>query len=402
MKILQVSNFFKPLWETGGVTRVNYEYSKKLVEMGHDVTVYTTDGYNSSFEFKSNRPICIDGIKVYYFHNIFRNIVKKINLTTPYYLPFVLRKEIKNYDVIHIHEHRTILAVIVHYYAKKHGIPYVLQSHGSVLPFFQKQGLKKVFDYIFGDRILNDASKVIALTKTEVEQIKKMGVDENKIAIVPNGIDLFEYDNLPKKGEFRKQYSIPDDEKIVLFLGRIDPIKGLDLLIAAFSNLTSEINDVRLVIVGPDNEYTLTLKRQIYELNIKDKVLFTGPLYDAEKIKAYVDADVYILPSLYETFPNTVLEACACGTPVIITDQCGIADIVDSKVGDVVECDEKQLRAMILKYLLDDEFRGKFGEEGKKVVREYFGLDLIIKTLEQIYQEIKAVNLKMYQNIIYS
>lgn len=385
MKILQVSNFFKPLWETGGVTRVNYEYSKKLVEMGHDVTVYTTDGYDSSFEFKSNRPIYIDGIRVYYFHNIFRNIVKKINLTTPYNLPFVLRKEIKNFDIIHIHEHRTFLAVIVHYYAKKHGIPYVLQSHGSVLPFFQKQGLKKVFDYIFGDRILNDASRVIALTKTEAEQVKTMGVKEDKIAIVPNGINLSEYDNLPKKGEFRKQYSIPDDEKIVLFLGRIDPIKGLDLLIAAFSNLTSEINDVRLVIAGPDNEYTLTLKKQVHELKIKDKVLFTGPLYDAEKIKAYVDADVYVLPSRYETFPNTVLEACACGTPVIITDQCGIADIVDGKVGDVVEYDEKQLRTMILKYLLDDELRGKFGEEGKKLVKMEFEWERVILQLEYTY-----------------
>ena len=391
MKILQVSNFFKPSWETGGVTKVNYEISQNLAQRGHDVTVYTTDGFSSRLNVPKNTATNVDGIRVYYFYNLIHSLAKKMIITTPYYLPFVLRKEIKNFDVIHIHEHRTFLAVIVHYYAKKYGIPYVLQSHGSVLPFFQKQSLKKVFDYIFGYRILNDASRVIALTKIEAEQIKKMGVDEDKIAIVPNGINLFEYDNLPKKGEFRKQYSIPDDEMIVLFLGRIDPIKGLDLLIAAFSNLTSEINDVRLVIAGPDNEYTLTLKKQIHELKIEDKVLFTGSLYDAEKIKAYVDADVYVLPSRYETFPNTVLEACACGTPVIITDQCGIADIVDGKVGNVVECDEKQLRAMILKYLLDDELRGKFGEEGKKVIREYFGLNLIIKTLEQIYQEVKSV-----------
>lgn len=387
LKILQVSNFFKPSWETGGVTKVNYELSKNLLARGHDVTVYTTDGFDSRLNVPKNKPVDVDGVKVYYFYNLIHTLAKKMLITTPYHLPFTLRRDIQNFDIIHIHEHRTFLAVFVHYYAKKYGIPFVLQSHGSILPFFQKQGLKRVFDYIFGDRILNDASKVIALSETEAEQIKKMGVDEDKIAIVPNGINLIEYDNLPKKGEFRKQYSIPDNEKIVLFLGRIDPIKGLDLLIAAFSNLASEINNVRLVIAGPDNEYTLTLKKQVQELKIEDKVLFTGPLYDAEKIKAYVDADVYVLPSRYETFPNTVLEACACGTPVIITDRCGIADIVE-KVGHVVEYDKEQLRYALFKMMSDDELRRRFGEEGRLLVREKFEWEKTAEQIENIYTDI--------------
>jgi glycosyltransferase involved in cell wall biosynthesis len=385
MKILQISNFFKPFWETGGVTKVNYEISKNLVHRGHDVTVYTTDGYIPNFEIRKNRPVDVDGIKVYYFKNLFRTFIKRVNLTAPYYLPFVLRKEIRNFDVIHIHEHRSLLAVCVHYYAKKYEIPYVLQSHGSVLPHFQKQGLKKLFDLFFGHKILQDASKLIALTDTEAKQYMQMGIDESKICIIPNGIDLKEYENLPEKGEFRKKYSIRDNEKIILFLGRINKIKGIDLLIDAFSQLKLELNNVKLVIVGPKNDYFSILNENAKNLNLNDSVLFTGPLYGKDKQAAYVDADVYVLPSRYETFPNTVLEACLCETPVIITDRCGISELIDNKLGYVVEFNEKKLKDSILKILKNEKLKLSFGQNGKNKVQEKYRWDEVMKSFESLY-----------------
>lgn len=390
MRILQVSNFFKPLWETGGVTKVNYEISKNLVQRGHEVTVYTTDGYKQDFEIQTNQPEDVDGIKVYYFKNLFKRVIKRTNLTFPYYLPFVLRKEIRNFDVIHIHEHRSLLAVCVHYYAKKYGVPYVLQSHGSVLPYFQKQGLKKLFDLFFGHKILQDASKLIALTDTEAKQYMQMGIDESKICIIPNGIDLKEYENLPEKGEFRKKYSIKDDENIILFLGRINKIKGIDLLIDAFSQLKLELNNVKLVIVGPKNDYFSILNENVKNLSLNDSVLFTGPLYGIDKQAAYVDADVYVLPSRYETFPNTVFESCACGTPVIITDRCGICDIVAEKMGCVIEFDKEQLNASLKKLLSNDALREQVGQEGKLFVKNTFSWHRTVCNLELIYS--KCVN----------
>ena len=202
MKILQVTQFFKPMWEAGGVVRVAYEISKHLGDQGHEVTVYTTGGIHSA-NIETNRPIDVDGIKVYYFENLRKYFPWKILPVVPYYLPFIARKQIKQFDVIHIHEHRSLLAVIVHRYAKKYGIPYVLQAHGSVLPFFAKQRFKKLFDSIVGCRILRDASKLIALNKTEANYYMKMGVDEDKIDIVPNGVKLSEYEILPEKGKFR-------------------------------------------------------------------------------------------------------------------------------------------------------------------------------------------------------
>ena len=386
MKILQVTNFFKPSWESGGPARVAYEISKKLVERGHEVTVYTTDGFKWRIDVEKNKPADVDGIKTYYFRNLSSYLTRKMNLPIPYYLPIVARRTLRDFDMIHIHEYRTVLAIVVHHYAKKYGIPYVLQPHGS-LPRIGKEGLKKLYDWVWGYNILKDASKVIALTKTEAEQYRKMGVDEDKIEIIPNGIDLSEYENLPEKGEFRKRYRIKDDEKIILYLGRIHKIKGPDLLARAFAELSRKIEDVKLVIVGPDDGFLSTLKTQIEDLKVEDKILFTGPLYEKDKLKAYVDADVYVLPSVYETFPVAVLEACACGTPVIVTDGCGIAEIVEGKAGYVVEYDKDQLRDVIIEVLSDEGLRRRFEEEGRSLVRKEFEWDIVVKRIEKIYHQ---------------
>lgn len=385
MKILQVTNFFKPSWESGGPARVAYEISKKLVERGHEVTVYTTDGFKHRLDVEKNKPVDVDGIRTYYFRNLSSYLAGKSSLPIPYYLPVVAMKDIKGFDIVHIHEHRTVLAAVACHYAKKHNISYVVQAHGSILPTFQKQTFKKIFDMFVGYRILSGASKVIALTKTESEQYKKMGIDENKIVIVPNGIDMSEYDNLPERGHFKEKYSIKDDEKVILYLGRVHRIKGVDLLIKAFADLAKGIDDVRLVIVGPDDGLLPALKKQIEYLKIGDRILFTGPLYERNKLEAYVDADVYVLPSVYEIFSVTVLEACACGTPVVVTDRCGIADVIDGEAGFATPYNKDQLRDKIVEILGDEELRLRFGEGGRKLTRKYFSWDTILGRIEGLY-----------------
>jgi len=387
MRILQVYPYYYPAWNYGGVTRVVYEISKRLCEMGHDVTVYTTDALDSKsrIRIKSN-PTIINGVKTFYFKNLSNYLTYKHHIPLPLEMPLKIKNEVKRYDIVHLHGYHHMLNVIVHYYAKKIGVPYVLQPHGSLPRIIEKQRLKKLYDWVWGYKILKDASKVIALTKTEAEQCKMMGVDEDKIEIIPNGIDLSEYENLPGRGEFRKKYLL--NEKIILYLGRIHKIKGPDLLARAFAELSKEIDNVKLVIAGPDDGYLTSLKKLVADLEISDKVLFTGPLYGEEKLRAYVDADVYVLPSVYETFPVSVLEACACGVPVIVTDRCGIADIIDNKVEYVVEYNKDQLKDAIIKVLSDEGLRRRFGEEGKRLVREKFGWDVVVAKVENIYRNV--------------
>ncbi|MCD4678478.1 MAG: glycosyltransferase [Desulfobacula sp.] len=195
---------------------------------------------------------------------------------------------------------------------------------------------------------------------------------------------------MPKKGEFKKKYSIDDDTKVILFLSRIHERKGADILIEAFSKLISEFENVKLVIAGPDEGYLDKLKSLAWDLNISNNVMFPGPLYGDDKMEAYVDADIFVLPSKdrYESFGNVVLEACACCTPVIVTNNCGVSEWIGNNGGYVVEYDKEQLRDAMLKMLSDDEVRRRFGEEGRRLVREKFDLDKISEKVEKLYESI--------------
>ena len=129
-----------------------------------------------------------------------------------------------------------------------------------------------------------------------------MGVPKNKIEIIPNGIDLIEDQYLPEKGLFRKKYNITNDENVILYLGRIHKIKGIDLLLKSFKLLTKDMDNVKLVIVGPGD--TSNLKKMIKGSTIENKVIFTGPLYGEDKNEVFIDSDLYVLPSIYDCFPK--------------------------------------------------------------------------------------------------
>ena len=196
-----------------------------------------------------------------------------------------------------------------------------------------KQRSKWLYDVLFGYRLLKNASKVIALTPFEAQQYIDFGVPEEKIQIIPNGIDLSQYDNLLPNGSFKKKFDITEEMKIVLYLGRIHKIKGLDILVRAFANIVKELDDVKLVIIGPDDGYLRELETLIRLLEIPNNVQIVGYLSGKDKLAAgTVDADVYVLPSRYEIFGITVLESVACGTPIIITDVCGLADYFGDQV----------------------------------------------------------------------
>ncbi|MBF4475246.1 glycosyltransferase [Methanobacterium formicicum] len=384
MKVLQVSNFFKPSFESGGVARSVYNISKALAEKGHNITVFTTNYSMRDVGVETNKPLNVEGMCVYYFNNLRKFFPFKIP-PLPYYAPLIVRKEIKNFDMVHIHEHRTLLASIVYFYAKKNGIPYIIQSRGSVLPFYQTRLLKKFYDYCWGNKILKNAKTVIALTKEEVKQYESMGIDKDKIRIIPNSIDCDRKEKLIK-GKFRLDHGFSCNEQIILYLGRLDKIKGLDILVEAFADITKDFDNVKLVIVGHESKFMEFLKSLAEKHFIEDKVVFTGPLYGNDKFEAYLDADVYVLPSRYETFPNTVLESCACGTPVVVTDRCGISDLIKDNVGLVVKCEKTSLKVALVELLENDELRDRLSNNCTEFVNNNFNLEKIISKFVEIYK----------------
>ena len=281
MKILKVIPHFSQKF--GGSVTVPCELSKQLIKRNHDITIITSD---YGFDPKFAESIRNQGIKVIPF-------TCKMNLGNFLYTPSMnkwLKKNLKDFDVIHFHLFRSYQNIVVRKFAKKIGVPYIVQAHGVVLPFFEKQFLKKCFDLKWGNKILKDASCCIALTRTELDQYITMGVPEKKIVIIPNGIDITQYSD-STKGNFRSKYFIPENVRIILSLGRIHKLKGIDLLVDAFSLLCSQMNNVKLVIAGPDEGALPELKNQVSKLQIENKVLFIGPLYGKEKLEAYFDSD---------------------------------------------------------------------------------------------------------------
>jgi len=168
-------------------------------------------------------------------------------------------------------------------------------------------------------------------------------------------------------------------------LGRIHKIKGLDVLVKAFRILSKEMSDVTLVIAGPDCGYIHTLRELIMALEIQQKVIFTGPIFGKDKLAAYIDSDAYVLPSRSECMPITVLEACACGIPVIVTKRCGIADVVDNNVGLVTSLNELDLCDAMLRILGNVELRRRFTRNSSDFVKDRFTWDRIVGKLERIY-----------------
>lgn len=378
MKILLTIEFFSPKF--GGSVISTYELAKHLQLNGHEVVILTSD-YQIDSEFVES----LNGVEVIQCHCV-------AAMGNFFVTPSINNKLEKygRFDIIHMSNFRSYQNIAVSKYSKKYSVPYILQPRGT-LPRFSKNKQKKLFDLLFGQYIIKRASKVIASSKIESNQYKHVfpKIKNMDIVRVPNGIDLDDYGNLPKKGLFKKKNSIKENELVILFLSRIHERKGVDLLLEAFRDLKDHTLNVKLVIAGPDENYVDKLKLLCEKLNLQNDVIFSGPLYGANKLEAYVDADIFILPSKdhYESFGNVALEALACGTAVIVTDKCGVSEWIHD-VSYVVEPNVDSFEKILLFLLQNDDFRIKYGSLGKSFVKKHFEWKNSTNTLIDIYNEV--------------
>ncbi|MBP7411682.1 glycosyltransferase [Methanoculleus sp. 10] len=384
MKILQVTPFFKPLWESGGVARVAYDISRNLHENGHSVTVYTTNRSIYPSDLPTNRATCVDGMNVYYFENLRKYVPGVTPPVMPYRMPAVAKREVAQFDVVHIHDHRTLLTVIASHYAQKYNVPYVLQAHGALPDDTGSARMKRLFDILWAKKVILGAAGVIALNETEAERYRKLGVDEERIAIIPNGIDFAEYPDLPTRGRFRAAWGIDDATKVVLYLGRLDPTKGIDLLIRSFGEVRREFDDAVLMLVGGDMGHNEEFRQRVRSLNLDDRVIFTGFVSREDKMAAFTDADVFVTPS-FTGFPVTFLEACLCGTPIVTTGYGDFLGWVDNTVGFNTGYTPEALAGAIGRLLADDALRTRFGEQAKELVRTRYNWRAIVHDIEALY-----------------
>lgn len=381
MRILQVTPFFYPAWAYAGVPRVVYQLSRTLVKRGHEVTVYSTDAMDRRSRIRGAVKD-IDGIKVHHFKNISNLLAYDYRIPiSPGIIP-VIRRDAKDFDIVHLHTLRTIQNVIVHHYVMKYGVPYVLQLHG-LFTLRGKLRAQRIFDAFFSSRLLNDASKIVVLSDFV---LRHLSLDRKKVTIIPNGVDLG-CENPPPYGRFREKFGIKQ-EHVVLFLGRVGVDKGLDFLVRGFSLLARDLEDVALVISGPNDGYEHELRNLVRKLKIEDKVTFTGFLTE-EVACAYVDADVLVNPKAIEEFGLVPFEAILCGTPVIVIRGSGCAEWLKKTGGgySVRYGDALGLKKLMLKALENRNVQREVNKAKMNVIKN-FSWDKVAASMEELYEDI--------------
>jgi glycosyltransferase involved in cell wall biosynthesis len=343
MRILNVTQSYAPFFEFGGPPEKVRALSEGLAQMGHDVTVLTADwGLERRLAELPGEPPAENGpfgskreargVKAIYLANWFHYRAASWNPALPRYL----RTRLQNFDVVHIFGLYDLLGPRTAAAAQKLNIPFVVEPIGMFVPIVRNLFLKRAYHHFFGKEILQNAAAIIATAEQEKSELIAGGIPSGKIVLRRNGVAAPA--SLPARGAFRASLNIPADARLILFLGRLSRKKSPDLLLQAFVQLSSSSPGAHLAFVGPDESGMLArLQQMAARSGVAQRVHFSGPLSGSPKWSAYRDADIFVLPSQNENFGNTAAESVAAGTPVIVTEQCGIAPLLDGVAGISVQ-----------------------------------------------------------------
>lgn len=239
---------------------------------------------------------------------------------------------------------------------------------------WQGKYLKKGLYHLVLERALIDkAAAIHYTTPLEVQQSKWLNLHPPTF-VVPNPVSLDEFNNLPPPGSFRQKWRIPSTAEVLLFLGRIEPRKGLDLLLTAFARIVGEFPKARLVVAGPEeDDYRRILQDRAFELHVAERLVFTGYLNSTERLEALADADMFVLTSYSENFGMSAVEAMASGVPVVVSDHVGIADTVErSKAGYVASLKVESIVDALRSLLKSRDGRAQRGHNAARAARECF------------------------------
>jgi glycosyltransferase involved in cell wall biosynthesis len=387
MKTLHVISDLDP--RSGGLTTIVRALSAYQARARLDVTVCTTIR-----EQNINRRTPIN-------HRLENGVTYKF---FPYWSPLLLSIEmfkwlktnLRIFDIVHIHGLYRFPVTSAACWARIIGVPYLISPQGSLDPFLYRQSqfsvpLKRIYEHLFDIPNLNHASAIHYTAADEAKRAAFLKLHAKPV-IVPNGIDWESYRQLPPKGSFRQRIGLNGQTPLVLFLGRINFKKGLDLLVPAFGSVVKKHPEARLAIVGPDNEgYGLKVRQWCKKQGIHDKVFFVDHLEPENVKEAYVDADVFVLPSYTENFGMTVVEAMACGTPVVISDQVNIWREIQETGAGVVVCLDPCAVADAICMVLEDKRKAEAMEaRGRVAAKSCYAWPHVVDQMTQVYQKLIA------------
>lgn len=373
MRIAKVTGGYPPAFSHGGTATAAHGLCKALRAQGHSVFVLSTDLDGSRRLDTRDTWTNYEGIPVYYAPASRRPM--------PYRCPALvqeLERMLPDIDVVLLDSAFTWYGPMVARACRKRGVPYVLYPHGSLQdelrthPFFRK----KLWWELFDRRMVEAASAVVAVTEREAEHLRRLGVTP-PVVLIPNGVEQIQ--EVPDGRAFlERRFGIPKDQKLIVFLGRLVPKKGVDILVMAFASVSRRFEDVLLVIAGPDEGGELRrTETLVTRLGLGERTVFTGAVYGEDKWVLLQSASAFVLPSRGEGLAVAVLEALECRVPVVITHECGFPEVATHRAGFVIPRDVEEVAESLVRLLRDPELSAAMGANGLALVRERYRWDAI-------------------------
>lgn len=394
MRILKVTETYAPFLEHGGPPVKVRALAEGLARRGHRVTVVTADwgiaalhdltGVQRGPYGWTQTANCVEAV--------YLPIWLRYRTTTwnPAIRRFC-RDHIREFDVVHIYGLYDLLGPAAAKACRTAGVPYVLEPIGMFVPIVRNLWLKRLYHEFPGRRMIRGARAVIATSEQENSELIARSVPPDSVVLRRNGVEPPSL--LPPRGIFRAKLGIAPDAKVVLFLGRLVSKKSPDLLLRAFAALPPKLSEfgTHLVFAGPDeNGMADRLQRLAAQLGVAKRVHCIGPIFGEAKWSAYRDADVFVLPSQNENFGNAAAEAVAVGTPVIVTETCGIAPLLADEAGLVVPHDAGAVAAALERLLGDSALHRKLAA-GCAAALPRLGWETPIEEMEALYSRLAPV-----------
>jgi len=361
--------------------------ARGLVQAGITVDVATTDdNQDGRLDVSNSEPIIEAGVTYYYFAR------QSHFYSFSWPLTRWLEQHTKNYDLVHAHGLFSYATIPAAYWASHYKVPYIVRPFGVLNRWGmanRRRWLKKISFNLIESRILVGAAAIHYTSEQERLEAAELGV-RGRPVIIPNSVEIPPGIYKTACGQFRARHPGLAERTVILFLSRLDQKKGLDLLLPAFARVLMREPSATLVIAG-DGEpaFVEAIKQEAVRLGITRSLLWTGFLTGEDKWAALLDADVFVLPSYSENFGVAVIEAMACGLPVVVSDQVAIhGEISEAKAGLVVACEAQALTEALVTLLERGPLRSEMGKRGITLVRTKYSPEIMKRELLALYRDL--------------
>lgn len=396
MRILYAVHAYKPAWRIGGPVLSVSAAAEMLVKKGHRVTVFTTNSnLDEDLEVPVDQPVMVNGVEVWYFRR--EEPIQKWLPFVPYlsrslgflYCPNMKRKLdeiVPGMDVVHTHMPFVYPTFAAAHAAFRYGKPLFYHQRGNFHPGrLRFRGAKKrLYLSLVEKPIMRRATTLVALTDAERESFRRLGI-ATPVELVPNGIDL----PLPRPAAPERvaaRFRVPSHGQLILFLGRLHPIKGAEKLLDAFGRIAERFPQAWLMMAGPD-EWKLQerWRAAAHRRGVSERVVFPGMLSGDDKADVLARADLFCLPSVGEGFSMAVLEAMASSTAVMLSPGCNFPEVVGAKAGLIVEGEPGTMANALGDLLAQPGQLRAMGEAARHFAARDYSWDAITDRLISVY-----------------